>query len=80
MANGKNRMSLFPFVLELLRKQPHARTLWIGISCSAPTIGLLSALEVEVLYLKVALRSAAAQRGVGRRRVLQKSEKILQNF
>jgi hypothetical protein len=29
-------MSLFPFVLELLRQHLHARTLWIEISCCAP--------------------------------------------
>jgi hypothetical protein len=80
MPNGKNRRSLFPFVLGLLRKQSHVRTLQIEISCSAQTMGLLSTLEVEVLYRKVALPPGAARRGLGRRRVLYKKETILQKL
>ena len=77
---GKNRRSLSPFVLESLRKQSHARTLWIGIPYSALKMGLVSTLEAEVLDRKVAIHPRAARRGIGRRRVLKKSEKILQNF
>jgi hypothetical protein len=80
MSDGKNRRSLFPFVHELLRKQSHVRTPWIGIFCRAPTMWLLSILEVEVLYRKVALHPGAARSGIGRRGVIQKSEKILKNF
>jgi hypothetical protein len=58
----------------------HMHRLWIGISCSAPTMGLLSTLEVKVLHRKVALHPGAARRGIGRKRVLYKSEKILHNF
>jgi hypothetical protein len=43
-------------------------------------MGLLSTLEVEVLDRNEALHPGAARRGIGVRRVLQKSEKILQFF
>ncbi len=32
VSNSENRSSVFPFVLELLRKQLHARPFWIGHS------------------------------------------------
>jgi hypothetical protein len=54
MSNGENRGSLSPFVLELLRKQSHARTFWMR-HFSAPKTGLLSALEVNILYRSITL-------------------------
>jgi hypothetical protein len=80
VANSKNRRSLSPFVLELLRKQSHAQTLWIGIPGSAPTMGLLSTLNLEVLDRKVVLYSGAARRGIGRKRVLRKIFEKLESF
>jgi hypothetical protein len=71
---------LLSFVLELFRKQSHAWTLWIGISCSARTMGLLSTLDLEVLDRKVALYPGAARRGINRKEVLCKSFEKLESF